>query len=235
MLPSNNFARPYFNPRSPCGERPAPATTLAASSRFQSTLSLRRATHPVQADVMHMPTFQSTLSLRRATPGGSSLVPTAKTFQSTLSLRRATANAVHGAAHTTHFNPRSPCGERRERRTHDTPQKDFNPRSPCGERQRLDEAYRYLQEISIHALLAESDRRWGQKNEHHQNFNPRSPCGERRWFAARSTSLMVFQSTLSLRRATRYTIRHCGLNDNFNPRSPCGERRFSFKWMTPFS
>ena len=78
------------------------------------------------------------------------------------------------------FNPRSPCGERRERDSSRgcdlnisihaprvgsdpapacpaCPGADFNPRSPCGER---------LQWFTL-ALM---DR----------NFNPRPPCGERR-------------------------------------------------------
>ena len=38
MLPAN------FNPRSPCGERPALLLEVMATSRFQSTLPLRGAT-----------------------------------------------------------------------------------------------------------------------------------------------------------------------------------------------
>ena len=56
--------------------------------------------------------------------------------------------------------------------------------------------------ISIHALLAESDRFRGWPIPRNKNFYPRSPCGERH---------------ANLRR-------HRG-NDNFYPRSPCGERR----------
>ena len=59
--------------------------------------------------------------------------------------------------------------------------------------------------ISIHALLAESDR-----------------CGCcSRWPRG------VFLSTLSLRRATQYTHLWPVLLDYFYPRSPCGERRRS--------
>ena len=58
-----------------------------------------------------------------------------------------------------HFNPRSPCGERRCRACHRTPLRSrFNPRSPCGERH-----LGVLDEGSIDEC-----------------FNPRSPCGERR-------------------------------------------------------
>ena len=57
-------------------------------------------------------------------------------FQSTLSLRRATIVV----------------SDRIVRRD------DFNPRSPCGERLQLIQTEGQMIEISIHALLAESDR-----------------------------------------------------------------------------
>ena len=56
--------------------------------------------------------------------------------------------------------------------------------------------------ISIHALLAESDRVKSGQQRSPRNFYPRSPCGERRVLTG-------------------------GLNfddGNFYPRSPCGER-----------
>ena len=57
--------------------------------------------------------------------------------------------------------------------------------------------------ISIHALLAESDRRpdrlW---RAYHGNFYPRSPCGERRPDNFVRGGHFRFLSTLSLRRAT---------------------------------
>ena len=146
------------------------------------------------------------------------------------------------------FYPRSPCGERpnanlRRHRGND----DFYPRSPCGERhsqsqkhettagflstlslRRATRAPPYnlmIHQISIHALLAESDCRPGRNIRdalpisihallaesdrifldltlQERNFYPRSPCGERHF-----------------RRSIKRAI--C----NFYPRSPCGERR----------
>ena len=101
-----------------------------------------------------------------------------------------------------HFNPRSPCGERRPlssgsrrwARFQSTlplrgatsaswrcccPPRDFNPRSPCGER-RSPGPGRYS---SLH-------------------FNPRSPCGERPVTDSRGRTTVKFQSTLPLRGAT---------------------------------
>ena len=57
--------------------------------------------------------------------------------------------------------------------------------------------------ISIHALLAESDiwlDRWRTKEDH---FYPRSPCGERPGSKIHHPGEILFLSTLSLRRATR--------------------------------
>ena len=78
----------------------------------------------------------------------------------------------------------------------------FYPRSPCGERlPSVLHNFRPLQ-ISIHALLAESDR-----------------------ISARYTKREVaFLSTLSLRRATLAGPSGPAFPFNFYPRSPCGER-----------
>ncbi len=147
--------------------------------------------------------FLSTLSLRRATVNEDRYGQQFWRFLSTLSLRRATrVLEVTRNAHT-----------------------DFYPRSPCGERQYLVRGQRPSWEISIHALLAESD--------------------------LLSLLLLLisslFLSTLSLRRATnaRPEIRRrdaisihallaesdavttlgAGSVRDFYPRSPCGERR----------
>ena len=79
-------------------------------------------------------------------------------FLSTLSLRRATAGQRDRMGRAGHFYPRSPCGER-----HQVPQ-----------------LYPVLLRISIHALLAESDKRPRIFSTICTNFYPRSPCGERR-------------------------------------------------------
>ena len=60
--------------------------------------------------------------------------------------------------------------------------------------------------ISIHALLAESDSVSGVINNVIDNFYPRSPCGERHIINCNSNFKQKFLSTLSLRRATVYGI-----------------------------
>ena len=101
--------------------------------------------------------------------------------------------------------------------------------------------------ISIHALLAESDRAIISNSNSVLDFYPRSPCGERPGPNERSFVLCLFLSTLSLRRATDTTsakmprseflstlsLRRAthswhpepGRNLDFYPRSPCGERQ----------
>ena len=196
----------YFNPRSPCGERLGSEDFDAGSeSLFQSTLSLRRATPCSKSKRKGQSNFNP------RSPCGerpwSALRCAATTgFQSTLSLRRATDAGEIKAAYEADFNPRSPCGERQFPYTNYIHYCNFNPRSPCGERPRPLPLHLNLHTIfqstlslrratsglgrpsedptiSIHALLAESDRglyiSW-------------------RDFAR-------FQSTLSLRRATFYS------------------------------
>ena len=100
----------------------------------------------------------------------------------------------------------------------------FYPRSPCGER-RLDVTIiGRTWDISIHALLAESDLWQYLHPGHYRYFYPRSPCGERLTDRPLKTSTAPFLSTLSLRRATIGANNHVGVRENFYPRSPCGER-----------
>ena len=112
--------------------------------------------------------------------------------------------------------------------------------------------------ISIHALLAESDTRPIPAVTRVANFYPRSPCGERRQHSKPNSGRIRFLSTLSLRRATgRLAVKRYRLNisihallaesdpgnaipvrsrRDFYPRSPCGERQQSpLPAYTPFA
>ena len=80
-------------------------------------------------------------------------------------------------------------------------------------------------DISIHALLAESDPCYGRLHQGRDHFYPRSPCGERLYCHCLCTSYSKFLSTLSLRRATRQCRVLIFGDLDFYPRSPCGERR----------
>ena len=170
----------YFYPRSPCGERPRNGGRSWMYVLYfypRSPCGERRpSSKPFSPSVI----FLSTLSLRRATVG--------------VAACRLTIN---------HFYPRSPCGERhgisskcRILREH------FYPRSPCGERPLQTRPTGTTSHISIHALLAESDRVLEVTRNAHTDFYPRSPCGERQENPTQKREAKAFLSTLSLRRAT---------------------------------
>ena len=83
--------------------------------------------------------------------------------------------------------------------------------------------------ISIHALLAESDETGFCIAILTRYFYPRSPCGERHQQIKNGYRTISFLSTLSLRRATICSYSCVGRNRNFYPRSPCGERHTHYK------
>ena len=147
--------------------------------RFLSTLSLRRATLwrrqklKISEISIHALLAESD---RQATRRARNLLR----FLSTLSLRRATPALL------------TPLLDRRY----------FYPRSPCGERLLLCEYPSHFLNISIHALLAESD--------------PKSVFP--------TPTQAKFLSTLSLRRATTRSTGCRSRPRHFYPRSPCGER-----------
>ena len=148
-----------------------------------------------------------------------------------------------------YFYPRSPCGER-PGRTHKAPMTTmhFYPRSPCGERR----PFRMfiitiiqisihallaesdlpppiscfsLSSISIHALLAESDWAWTGGLSYERYFYPRSPCGERpqtatKWASSAKISIHALLAESDFKIGKNFTDR-----SYFYPRSPCGERR----------
>ena len=169
-------------------------------------------------------------------------------FLSTLSLRRATGQPHFPCTELyQHFYPRSPCGERLKKSNMRTRTALFLSTLSLRRATHYDNYNLHCTEISIHALLAESDSEKFPRSTRIKYFYPRSPCGERRNTHTVLSTTLVFLSTLSLRRATslkrprhrsytpflstlslrRATMCHC-LPDsdsaNFYPRSPCGER-----------
>ena len=191
----------HFYPRSPCGERPRGSVSMPRYLKFLSTLSLRRATH----------------------------------------------SAGPWQAGYTDFYPRSPCGERLFQGPRFIRYRvDFYPRSPCGERPTIcngilpmssflstlslrratpaDLQIRVAPNISIHALLAESDPGpgWGRHSPAisiHALLAESDALG-----AVTSPAVSRFLSTLSLRRATTEAATTANEALHFYPRSPCGER-----------
>ena len=147
----------HFNPRSPCGERPAGQVLTKTADDFnpRSPCGERRHSN-------HRLRSQNDFNPR--SPCGER----PKFF-------------ARDTTKITNFNPRSPCGERRSLSIRKNGYYKFQStlslrRATVGNLSVLIDVG-----ISIHALLAESDPRlplhpWGISTD----FNPRSPCGERR-------------------------------------------------------
>ena len=148
---------------------------------FLSTLSLRRATLSNNSRHYIYLRFLSTLSLRRATLSNNSRHYIYLRFLSTLSLRRATS-VLWMVLNRLSFL--STLSLRRATIHYDN--------------------YNLHCVVSIHALLAESDNRYGRPID----------------------VQLVFLSTLSLRRATVFFCYEVQAYACFYPRSPCGERRY---------
>ena len=191
---------------------------------FLSTLSLRRATTQ-EPKPTRQNQFLSTLSLRRATRCRAAL-----SAALTISIHALLAESDRGkqtcCGFNIHFYPRSPCGERPSSIDDLEPSTThFYPRSPCGERPCRVKLVKTNTGISIHALLAESDRR-GAANcyldniisihallaESDANSQPERPKQHISIHALLAESdvlttttticIVLFLSTLSLRRAT---------------------------------
>ena len=148
--------------------------------------------------------FLSTLSLRRATPLLMFWLFRLSRFLSTLSLRRATISTTKRAHIRSNFYPRSPCGERHA--LHELSKKfiQISIHALLAESDIYNQnTVRWNIVISIHALLAESDIVMAVLLMFSLYFYPRSPCGER-----------------PVRR------NHAGICVDFYPRSPCGERLY---------
>ena len=128
---------------------------------------------------------------------------------------------------------------------------DFYPRSPCGERlvavcydyysigflstlslRRATEtvfALLYEPDISIHALLAESDQRLPHLDIRAPNFYPRSPCGERHTRGQGAPLGVPYFYPRSPCGERRQLLAYGENLTNFYPRSPCGERQRRYR------
>ena len=188
-----------FNPRSPCGERPIAFVPADRIDEFQSTLPVRGATQYLLA-IPHFVLFQSTLPVRGATN-----YPIYGSLFSVISIHAPRAGsdpnvrgrlAVGGISiHAPragsdaklwtwrtgmwNFNPRSPCGERRDYMPDGKPRDLFQSTLPVRGATILTFIVFPPVLISIHAPRAGSDISSRFKLLRRRYFNPRSPCGER--------------------------------------------------------
>ena len=215
----------HSNPHSPCGERPEFASGLALGMVFQSTLPMRGATRWR----WRCGTIWNSISIHTPHAGSDRL--------DRLLNRQ-----------LKHFNPHSPCGERRQERekTRGT-SAHFNPHSPCGERPVMVIAIPLTNCISIHTPHAGSDHRFQAHGVHVLLFQSTLPMRGATFHSTTSSPNLIFQSTLPMRGATHtanhpaiYPVisihtPHAGSDFRspsvlcsyayFNPHSPCGERQ----------
>ncbi len=104
----------------------------------------------------------------------------------------------------------------------------FYPRSPCGERPAVRGGADGAEEISIHALLAESDPACSPAASSSAVFLSTLSLRRATPQRVRPPRLVgLFLSTLSLRRATERLPHPVPVYQDFYPRSPCGERHVS--------
>ena len=196
-----DIVAPDFYPRSPCGERRAGCSHVAGRHQDfypRSPCGERLDEYNAQQGTQ---LFLSTLSLRRATE-----VPEDQYTALSISIHALLAESDAVIPQTSlvviDFYPRSPCGERPNTAANEAATKAFLSTLslrratiacpvPCRGRA-----------ISIHALLAESDRQTHSCSRLSQQF----------------------LSTLSLRRATSRAPPTVDPLAHFYPRSPCGER-----------
>ena len=128
---------------------------VLAWAEFLSTLSLRRATKQAPEAVQH-----GAISIHALLAESDSRVKFAKHLQ-------------------TEFYPRSPCGERQSPQSWRKPHGQFLSTLSLRRATSGRPDNRRSCAISIHALLAESDREKPRQTRTDTNFYPRSPCGER--------------------------------------------------------
>ena len=149
----------HFYPRSPCGERPAKQTCGLTSCNFYPR-------SPCGERLLTAATLLPVDNFYPRSPCGErprrlATVDKAQVFLSTLSLRRATSLPYNQLLYSKYFYPRSPCGERPIPAVYPGRYLYFYPRSPCGERRVACCIICDRPNISIHALLAESDLHCG--------------------------------------------------------------------------
>ena len=131
--PRSCNAKPNFYPRSPCGER---------------LFLLRKITITVDISIHALLAESDPLCLCGFSAGRISIHAL---------LAESDKISPHSAPDNGNFYPRSPCGERQQTNGKKHTIKNFYPRSPCGERHNIPPDSVLIIDISIHALLAESD------------------------------------------------------------------------------
>ncbi len=170
----------YFNPRAPCGARLSSASMISALPLFQSTRPVRGATKLCVDDI-----GVAVISIHAPRAGRD-------------------RGSCTEARPLRYFNPRAPCGARRNASAHRRGGTEFQSTRPVRGATDERKAFVATVKISIHAPRAGRDQpaRLRRRAEHH-HFNPRAPCGARRAGYRVEFRSDEFQSTRPVRGATK--------------------------------
>ena len=145
------------------------------------------------------------------------------------------------------FNPRTPCGVRLYccpgacpplmfQSTHSLRSATWKPR-PVGNAEQFQSTHslrsatygirglKMFHMVSIHALLAECDRRGHLIPRAFRRFNPRTPCGVRRPVAYTQVARTGVSIHALLAECDQYGCISHRFRCSFNPRTPCGVRQ----------
>ena len=212
-----------FNPRAPCGARPAAHRRDLSRDRFQPTRPLRGATPLWRIARIAMP-FQPTRPLRGATDVGFCHVGLNRISTHAPLAGRDCRAPPRGSPASAYFNPRAPCGARLPFPSAWQRTLPFQPTRPlrgatCVElavaEQMIFQPTRPLRGATTRTVHVDRDQDY---------FNPRAPCGARLLPCRASRTLQTFQPTRPLRGATTAEQQYCIAQGHFNPRAPCGAR-----------
>ena len=168
--------------------------------------------------------FQSTHSLRSATAAkwAFNLVPIVSIHAL---LAECDGQPRNNKPNNDSFNPRTPCGVRLERNKTMNEDEKFQSTHSLRSATALANLDMISMWVSIHALLAECDPLWDDKQHStwvsiHALLAECDPL-----VPGRNRRSRGFQSTHSLRSATPHRLPQHKVIHSFNPRTPCGVRR----------
>ncbi len=152
---------------------------------------------------------------------------TQRRFQSTLPVWGATKRTSAMPCKTRHFNPRSPCGERRGLLRGGFAIKSISIHAP-----RVGSDFEVFRMMDKEQQFQSTLPVWGatiyfrRRSSSTSDFNPRSPCGER--LCPDCIYHEHIFISIHAPRVGSDVLFFCQLIciHYFNPRSPCGERRY---------
>ena len=214
-----------FNPRTPCGVRHVMSSSQASIAHFnpRTPCGVRRLLPGIRG-------IRLRISIHAPLAGCDNVCSyncnRRDIFQSTHPLRGATGPASRRPWSDSDFNPRTPCGVRRENIPYSKFTVKISIHAPLAGCDLVGVGLLVGREISIHAPLAGCDQSNAPLHiTSARNFNPRTPCGVRL-----AQQQKLDNQTVDFNPRTPCGVRRAGhvvrtASRHFNPRTPCGVRR----------